>query len=233
MDIPDNSQDKLWAERLWNLIKVPLFWGLLISIGVLYAFSELAGEILEGESLAFDAGIISFVRSFASESLTRLMIFVTTFGDWRFMLFITLILAFLWWQRGWWDRIIILVTTTGGAYLLDTLLKLFFQRARPDITGRLIAEQGYSFPSGHAMSSLCFYGIIVFLLAYGKPGTLRWAGPLIGGFLILMIGLSRVYLGVHYPSDVLGGYLAGAVWLNANIFAFNHYHRTPRTTPSP
>lgn len=58
-----------------------------------------------------------------------------------------LILSLLWWKRGWWDRIIILVITTGGAYLLDTLLKLFFQRARPDIIGQLIVEQGYSFPA--------------------------------------------------------------------------------------
>lgn len=92
------------------------------------------------------------------------------------------------------------------------MLKLVFRRPRPDVL-RLVEQSGYSFPSGHAMNSMIFYGLAAYLLV--RRGR-HWSRYLVAGFvavLVLLIGLSRIYLGVHYASDVLAGFLIGAGWL--------------------
>jgi undecaprenyl-diphosphatase len=79
-----------------------------------------------------------------------------------------------------------------------------------------VAPSSYSFPSGHALGSLCFYGILASVLSDRmRPGKQKFFVWLAAAFLVAMIGLSRIYLGVHYPSDVIAGYLAGAVWVTA------------------
>ncbi|HWQ61496.1 MAG TPA: phosphatase PAP2 family protein, partial [Negativicutes bacterium] len=106
-----------------------------------------------------------------------------------------------------------LVVCLGGAALLNFLLKHLFERARPDMF-TVISVTGYSFPSGHAMVSLCFYGMVAYLLCRHLP---RLAPQLLvyglTAALVTAVGFSRIYLGVHYPSDVLGGYIAGGTWL--------------------
>ena len=93
------------------------------------------------------------------------------------------------------------------------VLKRIFERVRPDIFP-VIAESGYSFPSGHAMGAICFYGILAYFAGLGlRSKPLRWGLMAAAGIYILLIGLSRVYLGVHYPTDILAGYAAGATWL--------------------
>jgi undecaprenyl-diphosphatase len=101
----------------------------------------------------------------------------------------------------------------GGAAFLNWALKHFFVRARPDLF-RVISETGYSFPSGHAMVSLCFYGMLAYVL--GRRLAKRWQRLTLyalTGCLVMIIGFSRIYLGVHYPSDVAAGYIAGGTWL--------------------
>jgi undecaprenyl-diphosphatase len=116
-----------------------------------------------------------------------------------------------------------------GAVLLQLLLKLAFQRARPlPFFGP--ALHTYSFPSGHALNALCFYGTLAVLLGQrGRTWWLRAGLGLVAASLVLLIGVSRVYLGVHYPSDVIGGYLAAAIWLSAVGLAFKEI---PRGFPS-
>ena len=104
-----------------------------------------------------------------------------------------------------------------------TFIKYFFHRARPDFY-RLIEIRGYSFPSGHAMNAFAVYGIITFLLWHRIPSHLgRMILILISSGLIIIIGASRIYLGVHYPSDIIGGYFASGFWLSCAIWFFQRY----------
>jgi len=96
------------------------------------------------------------------------------------------------------------------------MLKHLFERARPEAF-QIVAESGFSFPSGHAMVSLCFYGIVAFLIVRKRSLQWRIAGAVVATLLIVGIGVSRIYLGVHYPSDVVAGYAAGATWLGFSI----------------
>lgn len=100
----------------------------------------------------------------------------------------------------------------GGA-ALNSLLKHLFVRTRPDLF-RVVEATGYSFPSGHAMVSLCFYGMLAFFIVRNIK-SLRWRLVIISlaVLLVVAIGISRIYLGVHYPTDVIAGYTAGAMWL--------------------
>ena len=99
------------------------------------------------------------------------------------------------------------------AFILNTIIKLIFARERP-IDINLIEEMGYSFPSAHAMISLCIYGFLSYLLVKSKlPKNYKIIGSIFMVILTILIGISRIYLGVHYASDVLGGYACGMVFL--------------------
>ena len=97
--------------------------------------------------------------------------------------------------------------------MLSFLLKILFHRTRPDLF-RVVQETGYSFPSGHALATMCFYGMVAFLIMRIIDS---WRGRLIvmtlAVVLSILIGISRIYLGVHYPTDVIAGYAAGSMWL--------------------
>ena len=114
-------------------------------------------------------------------------------------------------------------TVVIGTPIINRILKQFFHRARPDLH-RLIEIGGYSFPSGHAMNAFAVYGILTFLLWRHIPTRLgRTVLIMISSIFILMIGTSRIYLGVHYPSDIIGGYFASGFWLAISIWFFQRY----------
>jgi len=120
-------------------------------------------------------------------------------------------------------ELILFVSVLVGTPIINQILKQFFHRARPDLH-RLIEAGGYSFPSGHAMNAFAVYGIIAFLLWHHIPTHLgRTILILISSGFIIMIGASRIYLGVHYPSDIIGGYFASAFWLSSAIWFFQKY----------
>ena len=101
------------------------------------------------------------------------------------------------------------------------LLKLFFHRARPTILPHMVTEHSFSFPSGHATASTLLYGTLIFVMAlFFKEKTPRLIAQIIVGLLIFSIVVSRIYLGVHYPSDVLAGVLFGSSWL---LFTYPYY----------
>jgi undecaprenyl-diphosphatase len=127
------------------------------------------------------------------------------------------LLAFVW-----------LVGPAGGA-LLDTVLKVAFERERPPLRDPAINEMTMSFPSGHSMGSLVGYGLLAYLVVLtARPMWLRVSAVVGLSILVLAIGFSRVYLGAHYPSDVIGGYTVGGCWLAACICALELVRRRPR-----
>lgn len=127
-----------------------------------------------------------------------------------------------------WEPLLVLVAT-GGSALINILLKNLFQRERPDIN-RLAQEYSFSFPSGHSMGAFALYGILAYLLwRMIRPRAMRIVALVLCILLTLTIGLSRIYLGVHYPSDVIGGYVASGAWLALTIGVFEYWrHRKQR-----
>ncbi|OWA35634.1 hypothetical protein B9G55_10770 [Saccharibacillus sp. O16] len=144
------------------------------------------------------------------------------------VLVLALIAFLLFVPRLRWEPLLVLIAT-GGSALLNILLKNLFRRERPDIH-RLADEYSYSFPSGHSMGAFALYGILAYLLwRMIRPMGWRIAALVLCILLTLSIGLSRVYLGVHYPSDVIGGYIASGAWLALTIGSFEYWrHRRQR-----
>jgi undecaprenyl-diphosphatase len=101
----------------------------------------------------------------------------------------------------------------GGAGVLNILLKNIIQRPRPD-GFRLVAESGYSFPSGHSMISMAFFGLVIWMVwHYHKDDVMRYVWCAVFGLIIALVGISRIYLGVHYASDVIAGFCVSIIWL--------------------
>nr|WP_233276251.1 phosphatase PAP2 family protein [Schinkia azotoformans] len=110
-----------------------------------------------------------------------------------------------------------------GSNILFLLLKLYFHRARPDLH-RLIEVSGYSFPSGHATNACTLYGILTFLLwRHIRTRLGRTILIVLSAMMIFTIGISRIYLGVHYPSDILAGYFLSVLWLTTAIWFYQQY----------
>lgn len=187
---------------------------LLISAMMLTAFVELAWETMFQQTTdVFDMVMIWLTRYFASPRVDQVMIFITDLGYGKlYFLIVSAIFLLILYLKRWREAAGLAICLAGGA-VLNLLLKNLFERARPELF-RLVEATGYSFPSGHAMVSLCFYGMAAFLLARGLK---RWQGRVLvisaAGLLIAAIGVSRVYLGVHYPTDIAAGYAAGSMWL--------------------
>jgi undecaprenyl-diphosphatase len=194
-----------------------LIFSLACAVLALAFFSWLSREVLQGESLHFDLDTRLWIHTFAGPQLTLAMKAISDLGSPVFLsgLFAVLMLVFL--RAPWRGAAIWLATSMGGALILDVALKHLFHRPRPP--GYFIPDPGsYSFPSGHALGSFCFYMVVAGLLtARLRNLTARILIWTVAGVLVAMIGLSRIYLGVHWPTDVIAGYLAAAVWVSALV----------------
>jgi undecaprenyl-diphosphatase len=212
---------RLWTHASERLAGASLLLDGALAAGAwaLWTFGNLADDVREGDYRAVDDGVHAFLRTLSSPSLDEAARVVSAMGSEVVgLLLVALVLVFGWQRR--WGTVGALLLVTLGAQLLNNVLKEAFQRARP--AGPMvswIAAQQWSFPSGHAMVSAAFYaflGYVGWQLLRGWP-RLVWAGLL--STLVLLIGLTRIYLGVHYLTDVLAGYLVGLVWTEAVILA--------------
>ncbi|KQL46343.1 hypothetical protein AN963_15385 [Brevibacillus choshinensis] len=185
----------------------------LFIVAFVYAFAKLGSEMLEQELSLFDSAVIGWVQSGISPALTSFMLFITFLGSTSALLMvITVAAGLMWWQKKRWEALF-LVIALGGGVLFNLVLKWSYHRERPSIL-RLVEEEGFSFPSGHSMASFILYGMIgILLYLFVVSRAAKVAIVVIVVALILLIGTSRIYLGVHYPSDVLAGYTAGGAWL--------------------
>lgn len=192
-----------------------LLGALLIAATALFVFGWLAEEMLEGDTQQFDSFVRTAVHQLATPGLTRLMQVFSFLGSVAAVtvMCVVAICVSLCFRRT--RTAALLAITMLGVAVLDVALKHAFHRPRP-VAFFGATPSSYSFPSGHAMGSLCFYGILAAILAGRARGRVAkfcvWIAAL---FLIGMIGLSRIYLGVHYPSDVIAGYCAATVWVGA------------------
>ena len=201
------------ADRLTLAASVWLAAGLSVSTFVVWAFAELADEVVEGESRRFDRSVLLWIHSHFPEWLDGPMRLVTALGYYWVVLSLLAVGVFVFYRKGWKLSAILLVVSTSGSILLTTVLKAIFERSRPELFDSGYTASFYSFPSGHATVAVGFYGTLTLLLAYRLRGYARWLVAACGVSLVLLIGFSRLYLGVHYPTDVLAGFLAALLWL--------------------
>ncbi|HKT68866.1 MAG TPA: phosphatase PAP2 family protein [Terriglobales bacterium] len=201
-----------------------LLGSLAVSVLALLFFSWLARGVFEGAFTNFDLHIRSTVHGYANPTLTLAMEALSDVGSPVFLsaLFVVLVAIFLFVR--WRYAAIWLATAMAGAVGLDVTLKDLFHRARP--VAFFIPEPGsYSFPSGHALGSFCFYMVLAGLLTARMRNLpariLIWA---FAALLVGAIGFSRVYLGVHWPTDVIAGYAAAAFWV-AGLVTGDRYRR--------
>src|SRR3954470_12294290 len=196
----------------------------IVGLFSLIGFSMMAIFISGQTIIQFDQIVISFIQGFESPMLTSIMKFFTYIGSFPSVLVISLFASFfLYFVLDHRRELLLFGTVVIGTPIINQILKQFFHRARPDLH-RLIEIGGYSFPSGHAMNAFAVYGILAFLLWRHIPTRLgRTVLIIISTIFILMIGTSRIYLGVHYPSDIIGGYFASGFWLASSIWFFQRY----------
>jgi membrane-associated phospholipid phosphatase len=192
-----------------------LLSALLIAAAALFLFGRLAEEMMEGDTQQFDSVVRNAVHQHATPLLTGAMQTFSFLGSTAWVAIFGLLVACACFYLKRPRIAVFLAITMAGVGTLDYVLKLAFHRPRP-IAFYGVSPSSYSFPSGHALGSFCFYGVLAAVLAKRTIGRkLKFLIWLAAALLVGMIGLSRIYLGVHYPSDVIAGYLAGAVWVTA------------------
>jgi undecaprenyl-diphosphatase len=192
-----------------------LLGALLIAAAALFVFGWLAEEMLEGDTRQFDEFVRTAIHQLATPGLTRLMQVFSFLGSAAAVTAMCLaaVCVSLYYRRT--QTAAMLSITMLGVAALNVALKLAFHRSRP-IAFFGSTPSTYSFPSGHALGSFCFYGMLAAILAARARGRgAKFGIWMAAALLIGMIGFSRIYLGVHYPSDVIAGYCAAAVWLGA------------------
>lgn len=168
-------------------------------------------NVKNGKILELDLNIYKFFsENIINDKLTPIVKVITHIGGAKIVLVLTLLAIIL--IKGLKNKLFLLTGIVGTAGL-NVVLKHIIQRERPNIN-RLIPEKGYSFPSGHSMMSMAFYGMLIFLIfKYVKNTALKWTLIVILTILLSTIGITRIYLGVHYPSDVIGGFLVSLTYL--------------------
>lgn len=197
-----------------EMLSFSLVLGLLASIGSIIFFAWLSEEVLEGSTRPFDEMTRTQVHRLAFPALTSSMINISFFGSTVF-LFIATAAFVIWFALMRWRRDAILFTVTMiGAAILNTTLKLAFHRPRPVPYFDLQAPNSFSFPSGHALASFCFYlGLAAILTTRIQRSGLRAILWIAATVSVLLIGFSRMYLGVHFTTDVIAGYSAALIWI--------------------
>ncbi|WP_160117554.1 phosphatase PAP2 family protein [Filibacter tadaridae] len=195
---------------------------LCISFGAL--FSYIATSISNKSIAHFDNAVIAFVQGLEAPWLTVVMKGVTWIGSGFGVVLITLVVfVVLFFKFRFRKQAYFLLIVIAGTVLFNTILKHYFERERPTIH-RIMDANGFSFPSGHSMMAFSLYVIIAYI-AWRNVKTVasRVLLVLFAGFMIIMIGSSRIYVGVHYPSDVVGGIVASALWLTIAISVYAIY----------
>ncbi|MBT1695668.1 phosphatase PAP2 family protein [Fulvivirgaceae bacterium PWU4] len=188
----------------------------------LNAFVELTDELVENELESFDRSVTAWVVSFRSDSLTPFFRFMTEMGDVIGYIVISVaIAAYFYLRHRSWRFIVQTLLVLLLSTVCNVVLKRFINRARPTAE-HLVSVNTLSYPSGHSMSAMAFYGFLIYLCfqmtMHRVVRTLLVIGLV---FMILSIGLSRIYLGVHFPSDVAAGYIGGFIWITFCVVIFN------------
>lgn len=193
-------------------------FNIFIVVLCLILFSVICYGVLSYDSLVIDTKVYSFIAdNLMSDGITSVLKVITELGGVAFTV-LAGVLIFMFCKKIRWFVTFDLV----GVTLINQAIKHIIRRPRPNVL-RLVEEDGYSFPSGHSMVSMAFYGIIIYLVYKNVTNKyLKWTLITLLSLLILSIGFSRIYVGVHYFTDVVGGFLLGLAYL---IIYINIYYK--------
>ncbi|HKG47282.1 MAG TPA: phosphatase PAP2 family protein [Pyrinomonadaceae bacterium] len=201
-------------KRSFEFLSLSLLLGLGTAIAALIFFGWLADEALEGDARQFDDVTRATVHQFASPLLTAIMRGFSFLGSTIALTVATIFVVVRFAMRKWGREAKLFAVTMGGAGLLNITLKLAFKRPRPVPFFNLTAPETYSFPSGHSLTSAVFFGALAAILtARIKSKRVRTAIWIVSTAMFLLVGLSRIYLGVHYTTDVIAGFAAALIWI--------------------
>jgi undecaprenyl-diphosphatase len=187
-----------------------------ICVLAVWVFGALVDSVLENDTIVrLDIAAAAWIHARVTPSGTRFFELVTYLGSPVFIVLLVAAMAIWCWLRR--DRVLAIaaVAVSAGQALLAGVLKASIHRQRPAFGAHFLHGQSFSFPSGHAFGSIVAYGMLgtLILTFYKPPRVRKLVVQAIAGLIVLAIGVSRIYLGVHYPSDVIGGYAAGIAWL--------------------
>ena len=206
------------SHRIFSL---SLYFALFIIF--VTGFVQIAGEVLEGEHLWLDEKILQTINGFSTPFFDSFFVIVTQLGGVLGIITISVGLLSILGLRHKYKQALIIGSTVAGAALLNLVLKLLFERARPDLWEQLVVETSFSFPSGHAMISAAIALSVIYVCWKTRY---RYPALIIGSLFIIIIGLSRLYLGVHYPTDILAGWCVSGAWLVVVALVFGRFQDT-------
>lgn len=190
--------------------------GAMVALALIFVFFEILEGVRDNDELtAIDRPILEWVASHRTGWLNSVVIALTNIGGKAGLtLLLTVVAAVVAYRLRSWRPVVLAVVSGGGGALLVTVIKTVVARDRPDPLLRAVTQDGFSFPSGHAASSLVVLCTVAWLVSMVTTNRTVQATVWVAAIpLALAIGLSRVYLGVHYPTDVLAGWVLGATWL--------------------
>ena len=210
----------VFAAKRWRLFGALLLVGLIVTGAMMMTLAEIHEHLGGVRMERWDTRVQDEVHEDTTRRTTQAMFALTRIGSPEVLTpAIPVIAALLWWRRLRHAAIVWLIAT-GGAGALVTALKLHFRRVRPDLPWAFVHEPSFSFPSGHSVLAVVVYGMVIYIgMRRMGRGWQRAALVVVAGALVVGIGVSRIYLGVHYPSDVAAGYFVGAVWLGTVVGA--------------
>lgn len=196
--------------------------GFLVSIGAVWVFTLIAENVVRARALTrFDLALHDWIRAHASTFGYAAFGAVTELGSPMVLGIMALLGAVVFWRDRRWLVLAVWLATFLGGGLLDFSLKLIVHRPRPEYASDFLTHETWSFPSGHSMMSFVGWGMLAYMLIVYRAKNL--AGRAFAAFVcmcvIAMVGMSRLYLGVHFFSDVMAGFVAGAAWLTVCVSA--------------
>lgn len=205
-----------FSSRFTLILTLEILLSVILGMFSLLLFFKLGDDVFQKEVFALDSTITNFIYGFRSPVLNKIMLNISIFGNVAFLFCLSVITVFYLYTKRKKDALIFSSILYTGV-IINLILKEFFHRPRPHLF-TLIAENSYSFPSGHAMNSFVFYtAIAYFILRASNNITLAFVTSGIAIIIIVLIGISRIYLGAHYPSDVIAGYVGGFFWFISAI----------------
>jgi undecaprenyl-diphosphatase len=209
------------ARSLHRRLGTLLSLALAVSALALWGFAQLSEEVLEGTTRRVDEAVLRWLAGVSDPTLDSVAVAVTTLGDIPVLAFVVVVVSALLWAQGHRREVGVLLTAGVGGALLNGALKVAFGRPRPDVVPAQVEVMTLSFPSGHSMNTMVVVATLVWILArVGASRGLRWGAAVAGALLVGSVGLSRIYLGVHYPTDVAGGFAVGFAWAALSAVAF-------------
>lgn len=201
-------------KRRFEFLSLSLLLGLAAAIGALIFFGWLADEVLEGETRHFDEVTRAAIHLLATPLLTTTMWWISFIGSTFVLTIGTIVVVVRFVTLKWGREAKLFAITMVGAGLLNVTLKLAFKRPRPVPFFNLSVPESYSFPSGHALTGAVFFGALAAIVTTRvKSRRFQIVTWIVCTFMFVLIGFSRIYLGVHHTTDVIAGFAAALIWI--------------------